>query len=48
LLPQASEAVANLQRLTTALDGLAKRLERDPSLLLRAARERPAGPGETP
>jgi len=48
LLPQASEAVANLQRLTTALDGLAKRLERDPSLLLRGARERAPGPGETP
>lgn len=48
LLPQASQAVAHLQRLTIALDGLAKRLDRDPSLLLRGARERPAGPGETP
>lgn len=47
LLPQTYDAVANLQRLTATLDELAQRLQRDPSLLLRAAALRP-GPGEGP
>lgn len=48
VLPQAYDAVTDLQRLATTLDGLAQRLQRDPSLLVRASSPPPAGPGEAP
>jgi phospholipid/cholesterol/gamma-HCH transport system substrate-binding protein len=47
ILPQAYDAVTGLQRLAATLDELAHRLQRDPSLLVRASP--PAvGPGEAP
>jgi phospholipid/cholesterol/gamma-HCH transport system substrate-binding protein len=48
LLPQAYDTLADLQRLTTTLGGLAQRLQRDPSLLVRASSPPPAAPGEAP
>lgn len=48
VLPQAYDAVADLQRLATTLDAVAQRLQRDPSLLVRASSPPPAGPGEGP
>lgn len=48
ILPQAYDAVADLQRLTATLDQFAQRVQRDPSLLVRAAAPPPAGPGEGP
>jgi phospholipid/cholesterol/gamma-HCH transport system substrate-binding protein len=48
ILPQAYDAVADLQRLAATLDQFAQRVQRDPSLLVRASSPPPAGPGEAP
>jgi phospholipid/cholesterol/gamma-HCH transport system substrate-binding protein len=48
VLPQAYDALAELQLLTTTLGGLAQRLQRDPSLLVRVSSPSPAAPGEAP
>lgn len=46
LLPQAYEAMANLERLATSLNGVATRIDRDPSLLVRGTAKAAPGPGE--
>ena len=47
LLPEAYEALSRLDRLSTTLNGVATRIERDPSVLVRGTGQRPPGPGET-
>jgi len=47
VLPETYEALANLDRLSTTLNGAAARIERDPSVLVRGTGKRPPGPGET-
>lgn len=46
LLPQAYDALAKLDRLSTTLNGAATRIERDPSVVIRGAGKRTPGPGE--
>jgi phospholipid/cholesterol/gamma-HCH transport system substrate-binding protein len=46
LLPEAYDALAKLDRLSTTLNNAATRLERDPSSLVRGAGKRLPGPGE--
>jgi phospholipid/cholesterol/gamma-HCH transport system substrate-binding protein len=46
ILPEAYKTLANLDRLSNALNGLTARINRDPSLLLRGTVQ-PPGPGET-
>jgi phospholipid/cholesterol/gamma-HCH transport system substrate-binding protein len=47
LLPEAYDAIAKLDRLASTLNGVATRIERDPSVVLRGSGRRPPGPGET-
>lgn len=46
VLPQAHKTLANLDRLSTSLNGVAGKIERDPSVLLRGAAAPTPGPGE--
>jgi phospholipid/cholesterol/gamma-HCH transport system substrate-binding protein len=46
LLPEAYEAIAKLDRLAGTLNGVAARIERDPSVVIRGSGKRPPGPGE--
>lgn len=46
VLPQAYKALANMDNLSTTLKGVATKLSRDPSILLRGSAPQP-GPGET-
>jgi phospholipid/cholesterol/gamma-HCH transport system substrate-binding protein len=47
LLPEAYDALAKLDRLSTTLNSAVARIERDPSVLVRGAGKRRPGPGET-
>lgn len=47
LLPEAYEALAKLDRLASTLNGVATRIARDPSIVIRGTGQRPPGPGET-
>jgi phospholipid/cholesterol/gamma-HCH transport system substrate-binding protein len=46
VLPQAYEALTNLERLTAALREMTARIERDPSVLIRGTGKPVPGPGE--
>jgi phospholipid/cholesterol/gamma-HCH transport system substrate-binding protein len=46
LLPEAYEAITKLDRLAGTLNGVATRIERDPSVVIRGIGKRPPGPGE--
>jgi phospholipid/cholesterol/gamma-HCH transport system substrate-binding protein len=47
ILPEASKALTDLDNLTTALTGLATKVNRDPSILIRGTAPPPPGPGES-
>jgi phospholipid/cholesterol/gamma-HCH transport system substrate-binding protein len=47
ILPDAYKTLANLDRLTSTLNGAATKISRDPSVLLRGSAALPPGPGET-
>jgi phospholipid/cholesterol/gamma-HCH transport system substrate-binding protein len=47
LLPEAYDALAKLDRLSTTLNNAVARIERDPSVLVRGSGKRLPGPGET-
>jgi phospholipid/cholesterol/gamma-HCH transport system substrate-binding protein len=47
LLPQAYDALAKMDRLSSTLNSAAGRIERDPSVLVRGAGRRLPGPGES-
>ena len=47
VLPEAHKTLANLGRLSTSLNGVASKIERDPSVLLRGAAPPTPGPGES-
>jgi phospholipid/cholesterol/gamma-HCH transport system substrate-binding protein len=47
VLPQAYDALANLDQLSTSLRATTNRIERDPSVLVRGTGKRPPGPGES-
>lgn len=46
ILPETYRTLSNLDRLSTSLNGLTSRINRDPSLLIRGSTPQP-GPGET-
>ncbi len=46
ILPQAQEALANLNRLSGSLNSFASKLNRDPSILVRGSAPPQLGPGE--
>lgn len=46
ILPQAHKALTNLDDLSTILTGVATKIDRDPSILIRGTRPPPPGPGE--
>jgi phospholipid/cholesterol/gamma-HCH transport system substrate-binding protein len=46
ILPQAQQALSNLDNLTTILTGVATKIDRDPSVLVRGTTPPPPGPGE--
>jgi len=46
VLPEAHRTLANLERLSTSLNGVASKVERDPSVLVRGAAAPRPGPGE--
>jgi phospholipid/cholesterol/gamma-HCH transport system substrate-binding protein len=46
ILPDAYKTLANLERLTSTLNGAATKINRDPSVLLRGTAALPPGPGE--
>ena len=48
VLPEAHRTLANVDELTSTLNGAARKVERDPSVLLRGARPAAPGPGESP
>ena len=47
VLPEAYKAMANLDDLSTSLNGFASKLSKDPSVVLRGTGPQPLGPGET-
>jgi phospholipid/cholesterol/gamma-HCH transport system substrate-binding protein len=47
ILPQANKALTNLDSLSTAFTGLATKINRDPSILIRGITPPPPGPGES-
>jgi phospholipid/cholesterol/gamma-HCH transport system substrate-binding protein len=47
ILPEASRALINLDKLSTTLTGLATKINRDPSILVRGTTPPPPGPGES-
>jgi phospholipid/cholesterol/gamma-HCH transport system substrate-binding protein len=47
VLPQAYEALANLDRLSASLRATTNRIEQDPSLVIRGTGKRAPGPGES-
>jgi phospholipid/cholesterol/gamma-HCH transport system substrate-binding protein len=47
ILPDAYKTLANLERLTSTLNGAATKINRDPSVRLRGTAALPPGPGET-
>jgi len=47
ILPQASRALINLDKLSTTLTGVATKINRDPSILIRGTVPPPPGPGES-
>ena len=47
VLPEAYKAMANLDDLSTSLNGFAAKLSKDPSVVLRGTGAQPLGPGET-
>jgi phospholipid/cholesterol/gamma-HCH transport system substrate-binding protein len=48
ILPQTRKALINLDRLSTALTGVATKIDRDPSIIIRGAKPPSPGPGESP
>jgi phospholipid/cholesterol/gamma-HCH transport system substrate-binding protein len=48
VLPEAQRTLAHLDDLSTSLNGVARKANRDPSVLIRGARPPAPGPGETP
>ena len=48
VLPEAHRALTHLDELSTTLNGVARKVNRDPSVLLRGARAPAPGPGESP
>jgi phospholipid/cholesterol/gamma-HCH transport system substrate-binding protein len=47
ILPQARKALDNIDALSTTLTGVATKVNRDPSILIRGTAPPPPGPGET-
>jgi phospholipid/cholesterol/gamma-HCH transport system substrate-binding protein len=47
MLPEALRALSNLDNLSTTFMGVASKINRDPSILIRGATPPPPGPGET-
>jgi phospholipid/cholesterol/gamma-HCH transport system substrate-binding protein len=47
ILPDAREALINLDKLSTAFTGVATKINRDPSILIRGTTPPPLGPGES-
>jgi phospholipid/cholesterol/gamma-HCH transport system substrate-binding protein len=47
ILPEAREALINLDNLSTTLTGVAAKIKRDPSILIRGTTPPPPGPGES-
>jgi len=47
VLPDTYKTLANLERLTSTLNGAATKISRDPSVLLRGSAALPPGPGES-
>jgi len=47
ILPEAREALINLDNLSTTLTGVATKINRDPSILIRGTTPPPPGPGES-
>jgi len=48
VLPEAQRTLAHLDDLSTSLTGVARKANRDPSVLIRGARPPAPGPGEAP
>jgi phospholipid/cholesterol/gamma-HCH transport system substrate-binding protein len=46
ILPQAHKALFNLDNLSSSFTDLATKINRDPSIVIRGAAQRPLGPGE--
>lgn len=46
ILPEAHKTLSNLDALSSSLSGVATRIHRDPSILIRGTRPPPLGPGE--
>ncbi|CAN7363219.1 MlaD family protein [Variovorax sp. LjRoot84] len=46
ILPEAHKTLSNLDALSSSLSGVATRINRDPSILIRGTRPPPLGPGE--
>ncbi len=46
VLPEAQEALANLNRLSNSLNSVAAKIERNPSIIVRGTATPPPGPGE--
>ncbi|MBT2301134.1 MCE family protein [Variovorax paradoxus] len=46
ILPEAHRTLSNLDALSSSLSGVATRINRDPSILIRGTRPPPLGPGE--
>jgi phospholipid/cholesterol/gamma-HCH transport system substrate-binding protein len=46
VLPEAQKSLARLDELTTSMAGVAKKIDRDPSVMVRGTGKRPLGPGE--
>jgi phospholipid/cholesterol/gamma-HCH transport system substrate-binding protein len=47
ILPEARKALINLDSLSTTLTGVATKINRDPSILIRGTTPPPPGPGES-
>ena len=47
ILPAAHQALIDLDRLSTAFGGIASKIDRDPSILIRGTTPPPPGPGES-
>jgi phospholipid/cholesterol/gamma-HCH transport system substrate-binding protein len=47
VMPEAYHTLANLNRLSTSMNGAAAKINRDPSVLVRGAAAPPLGPGES-
>jgi phospholipid/cholesterol/gamma-HCH transport system substrate-binding protein len=48
VLPEAHRTLTHLDDLSSSLTGVARKVNRDPSVLIRGARPATPGPGETP